>query len=409
MKRRNFLIQTGIFSATALTAIGAHTWVAKSATQKDNPQRLIVIFLRGAVDGLSVAVPQFEPLYYEMRSRIAIPRVGQPEGVLDLDGKFGLHPGLADMMPFWKQGNLAFVHASGSPEPTRSHFDAQDYMETGTPGVKRTTDGWMNRLLEVLSVRSPIQAINVGSTTPRILSGEMSVATLATGRKATRRLPIDRPQIAAAFDKLYDADDVLSQTYRQGKIAREALMEDLTTEMEMANNGAPLPNGFPRDAQRLARLMVKDPRIELAFMGLGGWDTHINQGGSKGQLARKLNKLGQGLATLIQGLGGIYQNTTILVMSEFGRTVAENGNGGTDHGHGNVMWIMGGKVRGGKIYGEWPGLAKNQLYQGRDLAITTDFRDVVASVLIKHMNLNDEQLDRVLPDHLPKQKLDLIV
>ena len=298
MKRRDFLIRSGIFSATALTAIGTHTWVAQSATQKDNPQRLIVIFLRGAIDGLSVVVPQFEPVYYQVRSRIAIPQVGEPKGALDLDGKFGLHPALANLMPFWKQGNLAFIHASGSPDATRSHFDAQDYMETGTPGIKRTTDGWMNRLLEVLSVRSPIQAINVGSTTPRILSGEMPVATLATGRKAIRRLPIDRPQIAAAFDKLYDGDDVLSQTYRQGKIARQALMKDLSQEMEMANNGAPLPNGFPRDAQRLARLMLKDPRIELAFMGLGGWDTHINQGGSKGQLANKLNKLGQGLSYL---------------------------------------------------------------------------------------------------------------
>jgi len=319
-----------------------------------------------------------------------------------------LHPALAPLIPLWKQGTLAFVHAAGSLDPTRSHFDAQYYMESGTPGVRNTTDGWMNRLLSILSGRTPIQGVTVGETTPRILAGKIPVANLASGRNADRPLPLDRPQVAEAFDKLYSGKDNLSQAYHEGRMARQALKSDLDAEMKMANNGAPLPYGFAKDAQRLAKLMVKDPRIQLGFMDLGGWDTHVNQGGSKGQLARNLQQLGSGLASLVQGLGSAYPNTAIVVMSEFGRTVNENGNGGTDHGHGNVMWILGGKVRGGKVYGEWPGLAANQLYQNRDLAITTDFRDVITTILERHINLDETKLNQIFPSYAPTQKIELI-
>jgi uncharacterized protein (DUF1501 family) len=225
----------------------------------------------------------------------------------------------------------------------------------------------------------------------------------------TDPLPIDRPQLAAAFDQLYGGNDALSQTYRQGRMARQAIMSDLDSEMKMANNGAPLPDGFATDAQRLAQLMLKDPRIELGFMALGGWDTHVNQGNTQGQLARNLKKLGSGLATLVKGLGSVYQNTTIVVMSEFGRTVKQNDSGGTDHGHGNVMWVLGGQIRGGKVYGEWPGLSTAQLYQGRDLAITTDFRDVISGVLSDHLHLNEAKLNQVLPNYTSTQKVALIV
>ncbi|MDF5706571.1 MAG: DUF1501 domain-containing protein [Nostoc sp. S4] len=407
MKRRDFLIQSGIFSTSAIAAISSNAWIARSATSNTNPKRLIVIFLRGAVDGLSVVVPYSQTAYYQARPKIAIPQPGKEGGVLDLDGRFGLHPALASLMPFWQDKSLAFVHASGSSDPTRSHFDAQFYMESGIPGVKRSDDGWMNRLLGVLSGHTPIQAISVGPTTPAILSGRMPVANLALGNNSSARLPLDRPQIRTAFDKLYSSNDVLSQTYREGKMARQALMNDLDAEMKMANNGAPLPYGFAGDAQRLAKLMVKDPRIELGFMALGGWDTHVNQGSSQGQLAQNLQKLGDGLAVLVKGLGAVYPNTVIMVMSEFGRTVAENGNGGTDHGHGNVMWVLGG-VRGGKVYGEWPGLSTSQLYQQRDLAITTDFRDIISVVLERHLYMNDAKLAQVLPSYTQTQKVTLI-
>ena len=302
-------------------------------------------------------------------------------------------------MPLWKQKHLAFVHACGSPESTRSHFDAQEYMETGTPGIKTTKDGWMNRLLAAMTgENNPIQAVNVGSNIPRILAGNAPVATIPAGRRVAKRLPIDNPQLTTAFDKLYSGDDALSKTYRDARESREALMES-DVEMQMANNGAPLPKGFSRDAQRLARLMVKDSRIELAFLALGGWDTHINQGNSKGQLSQRLQRLGDGLATLQKELGEVYKDTNIVVISEFGRTVKENGNGGTDHGHGNVMWLLGGNIRGGKIYGDFPGLSNNQLHQGRDLAITTDFRDVISTVLQSHMNLDKAKISQIFPNY----------
>ena len=407
MHRRQFIQHAGLFTASSLVAVGGHGWFARTNAQTATPKRLIVVFLRGAADGLNVVVPYKEAAYYENRPKIAIPQPEKPGGALDLDGQFGLHPALTDLMPLWNSKKLAFVPACGSPDATRSHFDAQDYMESGTPGTKSTQEGWMNRLLASLNTgRNPIQAINVGNTTPRILTGKMSVATLASGRAADNPLPIDRPQVAAAFDRLYDRNDKLGQTYKESREARQALMT-VATEMKAANNGAPSANGFVRDAQRLAKIMVRDNRVQLAFLAIAGWDTHVNQGASQGQFARNLQQLGRGLIALQQGLGAGFNDTTILVMSEFGRTVKENGNGGTDHGCGNVMWAVGGKVRGG-IYGNWRGLAANQLYQGRDVPVTTDFRDVVGSVLARHVGLSDAKLNSVFPNYTPKQAVKLL-
>jgi uncharacterized protein (DUF1501 family) len=410
MNRRQFLHQTGFTAASALAAVGTHGWVAQSfakdaaLTQSAPSKRLIAIFLRGAVDGLNVVVPYRETAYYQNRPRIAIPQPAKAGGALDLDGQFGLHPALAALLPLWQQKSLAFIHAAGSPDPTRSHFEAQDKMECGILDTSSTQDGWMNRLLGVMSGRNPIQAVNLGNTTPRILAGRIPVATLAPGRGATRPLPLDRPSVAAAFDNLYGSSDSLSQAYKEGRLARTALLSNLDAETKMANNGAPLPNGFASDARRLAQIMMKDSRVKLGFMALGGWDTHVNQGASQGQLARNLEQLGKGLAALQTALGSTYKDTTILVMSEFGRTARENGDGGTDHGHGNIMGVMGGTVNGGKVYGDWKGLSPGQLHEDRDLAVTTDFRDVIASILERHLLLSDAQLDRVLPNYRPLQK-----
>jgi uncharacterized protein (DUF1501 family) len=407
MKRRQ-LLQAGLVCASTLVAVGTHSWFARSDAQSTtsgtNPKRLIVIFLRGAVDGLNVVVPYRETAYYDARSTIAIPQPGRNGGALDLDGQFGLHPALAPILPLWQQGSLAFVHSSGSPDPTRSHFEAQDNMESGTPGVQKVHDGWMNRLLGGLSGNNPIQAVNVGDVTPRILSGRMPVATLGLGRRAANPISLDQPKVGNAFDRLYSGKDKISQAYQEGRVARKALLADLEADMKMADKGAPLPSGFAGDAQHLAQIMNRDPRVGLAFMALGGWDTHVNQGASQGQLARNLEQLGKGLAVLQTTLGSTYTDTNILVMSEFGRTVHENGDGGTDHGHGNVMWLMGGGVRGGKVYGDWRGLASNQLYQERDLAVTTDFRDVIAAVMERHLRLPDHALNQILPSYQPMQK-----
>src|SRR5713101_3368522 len=395
--RRAFLRRAAILSAAGIVLLSPHAWAARSL-DSSSKRRLIVVFLRGAVDGLNVVVPHGESAYYDARPTIAIGRLGASDGVIDLDGHFGLHPALAPLEESWRDGTLAFVHACGSPDATRSHFDAQDFMESGTPGVKSTRDGWLNRTLaEIPGTHAPTEALSLGPTVPRILSGPLAVANIPLGRAAARALPMDRPMIETAFDRLYTGNDSISRAYRDGRESRKRLISELTQDMAQANAGAPSPQGFSDDTDRLAHLIGRDPTIRVAFMALGGWDTHVNQGAANGQLAGHLKPLGEGLASLAKSLGSSYQDTVILVISEFGRTMHENGNGGTDQGHGNVMWVMGGPVKGRKVYGKWPGLSNQQLYQERDLAVTTDFREPIATVLRGHMGLGEAQIDRVFP------------
>jgi uncharacterized protein (DUF1501 family) len=386
-------------AAAALLPLGAGAW---AATAEGGPKRLIVVLLRGAVDGLNVVVPYADQAYYEARPTIAIARPGGPDGALALDGHFGLHPALAELMPLWRRGDLAFIHAAGSPDPNRSHFEAQRYIENGTPGCSTTVDGWMNRLLQSLpGRRGPTDAISVGPTLARILTGAAPVANLPLGPDPERALPIDQPQLAGAFDRLYAADDALGEAYREGRGARAQLLGDLAREQAIADAGAPPPASFAARAARLGHLIGGDARIRLAFVGLGGWDTHVDQGGGRGRLANHLSSLGEGLAALARGLGGAWRDTVVVILSEFGRTVRENGDRGTDHGHGNVIWVAGGAVKGGRVYGQWPGLSAAQLYQQRDLAITTDFRPALAAILGPHMGLADRQLDLIFPGAPP--------
>ncbi len=409
MRRRQFLQTAALGTGATMITIGTQGWALRAQALVPTQQNLIVVFLRGAVDGLNVVVPHGEPNYFSSRPTIAIPQPGQAGGALNLDSHFGLHPALAPLMPLWQHKTLAFVHACGSPDPNRSHFEAQEYMENGTPGITSTPDGWMNRLLASLGVKSPLGAISIGATTPRILSGRMPVANLPSGKMIARPLPVDRPAVAAAFSKLYQGTSPIDQAYQEGVSARRDLIGDLEAEMTTANNGAPPVGALASDARHLGDLMAQDSRIRLGFLAAGGWDTHVRQGASQGLLADQLKGLGEGLATLVQALGPVYQRTTILVMSEFGRTVHENGNGGTDHGHGNVMWLLGGRVQGGKVYGPWPGLEPEQLYQDRDLAITTDFRDVIDQVLTAHLELRPSDLRVIFPHYTaPSQPLGVV-
>jgi uncharacterized protein (DUF1501 family) len=407
MQRRHFLQQATLATAGLMLPIGRHTWAARAA--QPTGKRMIVVFLRGAVDGLSLLVPYGAPEYYQVRSNITIGKPGTEKGVYDLDGYFGLNPTLAAVMPLWNDGKLAFIPASGLSLVNRSHFDAQDYMETATPGIKTTTDGWMNRLLGHIRESNPIQALNVGTTTPRIFAGKQSIASIAPGNQAKKTLATDRDEIAAAFNELYRDTKRLGKSYREGQAARAAILENLKQEQQMADNGAPPAAGFPSDAKRLAQAMLRDPRIELAFMAIGGWDTHIKQGNAQGQLANNFKLLGQGVGLLAQELGKAFEDTVIVVMSEFGRTVRENGNQGTDHGRGNVMWLLGGNVRGKQIYGDWRGLATADLEDGRDVPVTTDFRDVLTTLLERHWGLDDAQLATILPNYQPQQKWDFWV
>jgi uncharacterized protein (DUF1501 family) len=368
------------------------------AVAGDGAPRMVVVFLRGAVDGMNVVVPHGDPAYYQARPTIAVARPGSPNGAIDLTGYFGLHPALRALHPYWKSGQLAFVHAAGSPDPSRSHFEAQDYMETGTPGQHAVRDGWLNRMLGVLPrTDSPVQALTVGEALPRILTGPQVVANMPTGRNAAHATVLDRPTVNRVFGALYAEDPVLGKAYRDGLAARQTLMAEMSDEQRMADNGAPLPNGLSLDTARLGRLMRGDPRIRLSFLAVGGWDTHIGQGSGSGQLANRLAPLAEGLATLAAELGPAFNDTVIVVVSEFGRTFHENGNGGTDHGHGNAIWLLGGNVRGGRIYGHWPGLTPAELHEGRDLAVTTDFRTVLAVLSEQHMRIGDAALRQLFP------------
>lgn len=406
MKRRDLIIKAASLAAGGMIIpVSLNSWVSKSIAQPVNRKRLIVVFLRGAIDGLNVVVPHQEADYYQARPRIAIPAPGEKEGVLDLNGFFGLHPHLKDIMPLWRQGHLGFVHACGSPDETRSHFEAQDYIESGTPGDKGTIDGWMNRLLGQLPQELPTQALYVSNTKPRILKGEIPVAGISSGKRATNRLPLDNRPVGNAFNSLYDGKDALSKAYQEGRQTRQIIMAEIQKEMMSASRGAAPANSFVSDASRVAKLMRGDTKTQLAFLEVGGWDTHINQSNA---FNRFLPFLGQGLATLARDLDSLFADTVVLVMSEFGRTVRENGNNGTDHGHGNVMWIMGGAVNGGKVHGEWKGLTESVLYQQRDLPVTTDFREVISSVLKEQMAVSASSLTRIFPGYQPLGNLSLL-
>jgi uncharacterized protein (DUF1501 family) len=394
LRRRDFFGVT----AGAAVALAAPGWAATAAV----PKRLVVVMLRGAVDGLNVVVPFGDDAYYEARPTIAILRPGTDESALALDDHFGLHPALAGVMPLWQQKQLAFIHAAGSPDPTRSHFDAQLFVENGTPGRHNTADGWMNRLLAAIpGPRGPTDAVAIGPILPQILRGSLAVSNLPLGPAAAKPIAMDKPELAGLFDRLYAGNDALARNWRAGRAARTELIAGLPQEELPPEPGAAPANAFPAQAKRLAHLLTHDDRIRLVFVGLGGWDTHVRQGNHKGPLADRLRPLGDGLAALAQGLGPAWNDTVVVVLSEFGRTVHENGDGGTDHGHGNAIWLAGGKVNGGRVYGEWPGLAAARLYEGRDLAVTTDYRSVLAVVAGRHLGLRDRALRQLFPGFSP--------
>jgi len=348
-------------------------------------------------------VPYRESNYYAARPTIAIAKPGEKDGAIDLDGQFGLHPSLAPLMAQWTAGNLAFVQATGLKDATRSHFQAQDYLESGT--ARLTGSGWMNRLIGVLPANSATQAMSVGNSMPLIFTGPQIVASMAFGKAGNHQIQIDRPQIQTVFDQLYAQDQRLSQIYKEGREARDILLKSLNDERIAASKDAPAPDQFETSARYLAQLMSGDAATQVAFMEIGGWDSHVNQ---RGILSRQLKPLGTGLAALAEELGSVYEDTAIVVMSEFGRTVAENGNGGSDHGYGNAIWLLGGAIKGKQLYGEWPSLEDTALHESRDLAITTDFRDVLMSLLGEHFSLNAEALSQVFPGYQQSKTLRLV-
>jgi uncharacterized protein (DUF1501 family) len=401
MNRRFFLKS----SALAMYGVGtAPAWLSRALYAADAPSPrkkvLINVFQRGAVDGLNVIVPFGDPQYYALRPSIAIPKPdGTPDTAIDLDGYFGMHPALKSLQPIFASGHLAVVEAVGSPDPTRSHFDAQDYMESGTPGRKATSDGWLNRALPpVKGTHSPIRAVSLGSALPRSLRGRNdAVAINKLGDFQVRDTPS-----SAAFESMYAStpDRVLNGTGRETFEAVK-LIESIQKQTYTPSGGARYPGSrFGQSMQQIARLIKSDVGLEVAFTDIGGWDTHVNEVGAKpslGQLANLLRDMGDTLGAFYQDMGDRMADIAVVTMSEFGRTAKENGNRGTDHGHANQMLVLGGDIRGGKIHGDWPGLAQDKLYEGRDLNLTTDFRDVLGELVTSH--LGNRNLQTVFPGY----------
>jgi uncharacterized protein (DUF1501 family) len=393
MNRRYFIKSGGITLASFGVMATAPSFLKRVLAETLTAGRrktLIAIFQRGAVDGLNVVVPHGEPSYYDVRPNIAIPKPnGGADAALNLDGFFGLHPALDSFKPLWDSKRLAIVHACGSPDNTRSHFDAQDYMESATPGVKSTPDGWLNRYLQakVEPQKSLFRAVSMTQNMPRVMQGKAPTLAISNLADFNIRAGQSSAALQGGFEVMYDqaVDSVLHNT---GKETFEAInyLKQVNPGQYKPENGANYPaTPFGNALRQTAQLIKAGVGLEVAFADIGGWDTHVNEGNQQGQLSNLLRQFSAAIAALSLDLGQHMDDVVILTMSEFGRTARENGNRGTDHGHANAMFILGNSVRGGKVYGEWPGLKTDKLYEGRDLALTTDFRDVFGEISAKHL------------------------
>ncbi len=418
LSRRIFLKR----GALALTSIGtlpvwgpAFLRQTVLATEENAARRgkvLICLFQRGAADGLSMVVPHGDPHYYEYRNEIALRRPAReagPEGCLDLDGFFGLHPQLAPFLPLYQAGHLAVIEACGSPSTSRSHFDAQDFMESGVAGDKAVQSGWLNRTLrncpeDRARKLTPFRSVAMTATTPRTLQGDLdtlAIPDLRTFGLGTTKLAdaaLTRGA-TAGFESMY-ASAVQDVLHGAGKESFEALalLKAIDPERYQPANGAVYPQAaFGRSLQQIAQLVKADIGVEVDFAECDGWDTHAAQGAATGALAGKLHDFSRSIAALYQDLGERMADVVILTMSEFGRAARQNGNKGTDHGHGTCFFVLGGSVAGGKVYGDWPGLAPEQLFEERDLAVTTDYRDVFGEIAGKHLGAT--KLEQVFPGY----------
>src|SRR5688500_1528999 len=416
MERRAF-VKSG---AIALVTMGLspsflrRTTFGMELTRTANGKILICLFQRGAADALNIVVPHGERAYYAMRPSIAIPQPtrGAAGGAIDLDGFFGLHPALAPFKPLYDRGLLAPVHAVGSPSATRSHFDAQDYMEPGTPDRKGTADGWLNRYLathgtreacapaatttsSAAARRSPFRAVAMTEQTPRILEGP--AATVAMTSIDAFSIRSAGPDAVRRLEALYRTGSA-ELVHAAGAETFEAvrMLRAADPQRYRPANGAEYPRSpFGQRLRQIAQLVRADVGLEVAFADVGGWDTHVNQGGATGQLALRLGDFARGVAAFVTDLGDRMDDVLVLTMSEFGRMARENGSRGTDHGHAGAMFAIGGPVHGGRVHGRWPGLAREQLHDARDLALTTDFRAVFGEAVTRHLGAAEPE--RIFP------------
>ena len=409
LPRRYFLKSCGLAMVSFAVAPSflRRTALAHTPGKMDSDRPiLIAIFQRGAADGLSMVVPFGDRHYYSARPQIAIPQpsCSDPEVAIDLDGFFALHPALAPFKAIYDAGHLAIVHAVGSPHNTRSHFDAQDYMESATPGDKNASDGWLNRYLQAKNLlpASTFRAVALGPVLPRTLVGRASAVAMTDIGAFGLQGEQGDGQMTRSFEALYaqSVTDLLRDT---GKEAFEAVrrLKKANPQRYPPAHGANYPRtSFGQALRQTAQLIKAEVGLEIAFMDIDGWDTHANQGAVRGQMALRLQEFSEGVAAFYRDLGDLMRHVVVLTMTEFGRMLHQNGSGGTDHGHASCLFVLGGPVKGGKVYGPWPGLAQEQLYEGRDLALTTDFRDVFAEVTARHLGASNLRMifPRFQPD-----------
>ena len=412
---RRFFLRSGAVVGATLGARVLPGFARRALAAEDGAASrkvMAFLFLRGALDGMEVVAPYGEPRFAELRPTLALPPPGAepksdtgPGPLLDLGVEgFGLHPSLEPLLPLWREGTLAFVHAVGSPDATRSHFDAQDFLELGTPGVKATRDGWMARAMaQVHGHRTPVDAVAVSQRLPRSLQGDPEALAFANLDQlrvrpiaGAPRGPEGRTLARQTFEALYEtAPDGAVAASAKEAFAAVALLD----EKFAGRSFRPGEDGYPpapigQSLRLLAALIKSDVGLRVGFCEVSGWDTHVQQ---KGVLARNLADLGKALAAFRADLGPLIDEVVLVAATEFGRTARQNGTLGTDHGHGSVAFVLGGRVAGGKIHGRWPGLSDDQLFEGRDLAVTTDLRAVLAAVARAQLGASD--LQRLFPGY----------
>ena len=353
--------------------------------------RLLVVFLRGAYDAANILVPVTSDFYYAARPSLAIAR----DAALPLDGDWGLHPALKDtILPLWQQKQIAFIPFAGTDDISRSHFETQDTIELGQPvGASRNyQSGFMSRTAQVLSGTKPI---SFTSQLPLTFRGGAAVPNIALNFAGK---PAVAERNAALIQAMYQGQD-LEPAVAQGFQVQNEVYNTFSGEMMAANRNAVTTRGFELSAQRIGVLM--QDKFNLGFVDVGGWDTHVNQGGADGYLSNRIGELGRGLAALKTALGPQWADTLVIVVSEFGRTFRENGNRGTDHGHGSVYWVLGGQVRGGRMAGPQVAVTQANLFQDRDWPVLTDYRALIGGILRKSYGLNAAQLAQIFPSAQP--------
>jgi len=407
MVSRRAFIKSGGLAMFGLGIGGIPAFVTRAAAQAKiiSPYKknkiLVCIFQRGAMDGLMAVTPFTDPYLKEARPSLFMD-ANSSGSLLDLDGKFGLHPGFRSFNQLFKDKQLAIVHGMGSPNTSRSHFDAQDYMESGTPFTKSTSSGWLNRAIGLLGHEgSPFRAISLTNSLPRSFYGDnpsVAISNLADFAIQAKSNKVGANLVAQSFEELYDqaGDELLKETGKESFEAMKMLKKTNIKNYKPANDARYPSSPLGNSLKQICQLIKMDVGLEIAFAESGGWDTHFNQGTDKGIFARNAADLSNCIAAFWQDLGQLQDDVTLMTMTEFGRTVKQNGTGGTDHGRASCMFIVGNDVRGGVVHGLVKPLATENLADGRDLAVTTDFRSIFSEVADKHLRLSNDKI--LFPD-----------